>query len=285
MRFMSLFSGIGGMDLGLERAGMECVVQVESDEYARGVLARHWPHVPRYDDVVGFPPVVEPVDLICGGPPCQPLSWAGRRKAEADERWMWDEYIRIVREVRPRWVLVENVLGLLSAGHVRGSAFGTVLGDLAAAGYDAEWQSIPAAAVGARHIRNRVWLVAYTNSAGLEGRVFDPERTRELLAGSRREAEQGVWSPERRVQRLAHGVPRRVDRIRCLGNACVPQLVEVIGRRIMECHAGNNAASSAEGVESEHASPLGPEGEGHEEVSAGRSSSHGGGVERTGWEW
>ncbi len=114
MRFGELFAGIGGIGLGLERAGMEVRWHVEKDEYCRRVLAKHWPDVARYEDVkdVGAHNL-EPVDLICGGFPCQPVSVAGKRKAQDDERWLWPEFSRILRELRPRYALMENVPGLL----------------------------------------------------------------------------------------------------------------------------------------------------------------------------
>src|SRR5262245_52410373 len=183
MTFGSLFSGIGGMDLGLERAGLRCMWQVEINEYARRVLERHWPDVPRFGDVAAFPPAdaddggcevqaeaTEPggdeshdrlslrVDLICGGFPCQPVSVAGRRQAQRDPRWLWPHFARVVRVLRPRYVLVENVPGLL----VRG--IDDVLGDLAEMGFDAEWCCLPASAFGAPHLRERVFVVAYAKS-------------------------------------------------------------------------------------------------------------------------
>ncbi|WP_417926375.1 DNA cytosine methyltransferase [Deinococcus actinosclerus] len=143
---------------------MTCAWQVEINEYAGRVLKKHWPDVPLYRDVreVGGHNL-EPVDLVCGGFPCQPHSLAGARKAENDERDLWDEFARVIRELRPRWVLAENVPGLLSsrlAGR-RGGFFGKVLADLAALGYDAEWDCVPASALGAHHERDRVFLVAY----------------------------------------------------------------------------------------------------------------------------
>jgi len=221
----SLFSGIGGIDLALERAGMSVAWQVENDPYCQRVLAKHWPAVRRYRDVrelTGYE--LESVDLIAGGFPCQPVSVAGKRLAQADTRWLWPEFIRLIRVVRPRYVFVENVPGLL----VRG--MGDVLGDLAASGYDAEWDCIPAAAVGAHHRRNRVWIVAYTATKRLEGRLFS-EASRNSLAQFA--SESGRWPVEPDVGRVAHGVSARVDRLKGLGNACVPQVVEWIGRMIL----------------------------------------------------
>lgn len=161
----SLFSGIGGFDLGFERAGFDITWQVEIDDYANRVLAKHWPHVARYRDVRECGAAnLAPVDVICGGFPCQPHSLAGRRLASADERDLWGEFARIIREIRPRWVVAENVSGLLSSE--AGRFFGRVLGDLAACGYDAEWDCLPASAFGAPHQRDRVWIVAYPAGGG-----------------------------------------------------------------------------------------------------------------------
>lgn len=165
----SLFSGIGGLELGLERAGLGPVVwQVERDAWCRGVLARHWPDARRFEDVTDFREVPH-VDLICGGFPCQDISVAGTGAGLAGQRsGLWREYARIVRMVRPRFVVVENVSALLGRG------LGEVLGDLAASGYDALWDCLPAAAVGAPHRRDRVfvvaWRVGYADDTGSQGR-------------------------------------------------------------------------------------------------------------------
>jgi len=160
MKFGSLFSGIGGFDLGLERAGMQCAWQVEIDPYCNRVLAKHWPGVKRFGDIRQIEwSTVDPVDLLCGGFPCQPHSLAGKRAGSRDERDLWPEFARAIRELKPRWVVVENVRGLLSSE--AGRFFGGILRDLAGLGYDAEWQVLSAAAFGAPHIRERVWIVAY----------------------------------------------------------------------------------------------------------------------------
>jgi DNA (cytosine-5)-methyltransferase 1 len=171
VKFGSLFSGIGGLDLGLERAGMECRFQVEIDPFCRRVLAKHWPAVKRFGDITEVEGAeLEPVELIAGGFPCQDVSLAGTRVGiDAGKRsGLWREYIRLVRALRPRFVLVENVPGLLTGG------IGRVLGDLAASGYNAEWDCIPACALGAPHVRYRVFIVAYNSSqrcgAGRTGR-------------------------------------------------------------------------------------------------------------------
>ncbi len=182
--FGSLFAGIGGFDLGLERSGWCCKWQVEIDPFARRVLAKHWPDVRRHDDVRTFPPTCAicfprrgqggsgdaagagcdcvardyGCTLICGGFPCQDISNAGRRAGiDGDRSGLWSEFARVIGVVRPRFALVENSAALLGRG------MGRVLGDLANCGYDAEWDCLPCAAFGAVHIRTRVFLLAYPN--------------------------------------------------------------------------------------------------------------------------
>ena len=166
----SLAAGIGGFDLGLQRAGMEITWQVEIDPFCRRVLAKHWPDVKRYEDIrtlLGHQ--IEPVDLVCAGFPCQPVSLAGRRKAEQDERWIWPDIARVCREIGPRlrWIVLENVPGLLTAGSPTGSAFGEVLYSLADLGFSCEWDRLSAADCGAPHRRSRCFVVAYAEGARL----------------------------------------------------------------------------------------------------------------------
>ena len=165
MNVGSLFAGIGGFDLGFERAGMRVAWQVEQDAYCRAVLARHFPYAARFEDVreVGID-TLDPVDLICGGFPCQDLSSAGRGAGiDGARSGLWAEYARIIRELRPRYVVVENVPALLTGKGKRWDRgpIGRVLGDLAEARYDAEWACLSAREFGAPHLRKRVWIVAY----------------------------------------------------------------------------------------------------------------------------
>lgn len=159
----SLFSGIGGFDLGLERAGFSIKWQVENNEYCRKVLRKHWPAVPCHYDITTIDwATVQRVDLLCGGFPCQDLSFAGKRAGiDGARSGLWSEYARAIGHLRPRYILVENVPGLLTNQYM-----GRVLGDLAACGYDAEWDCIPASMVGAPHRRERIWLLAYPERAG-----------------------------------------------------------------------------------------------------------------------
>lgn len=167
MRIGSLFAGIGGFELGLEWAGVgHTVWQVERDPFCRAVLARHWPEAERFEDVctVGVANLA-PVDVICGGFPCQDISYAGKGAGLDGERsGLWFEFARIVREMGPRFVVVENVSALLTRG------LDAVLGTLASLGFDAEWCCVRASDVGARHRRDRVFLIGYLADAGCLGR-------------------------------------------------------------------------------------------------------------------
>ena len=168
--FGSLFSGIGGLDLGLERAGMRCAWQVEIDDYATKVLAKHWPDVTRFRDVRECGEHnLAPVDLVAGGFPCQDISDAGKQAGiEGERSGLWAHFYRIICELRPRYVIVENVAALLHRG------MGRVLGDLAACGYDAEWQILSAESVGAPHLRERVFIVAYATGKRRQSRRTQP---------------------------------------------------------------------------------------------------------------
>jgi DNA (cytosine-5)-methyltransferase 1 len=234
----SLFSGIGGLDLGLERAGMEIKWQCEKDEYCQKVLKKHWPEAVLYDDITTINGGdLAPVDVLAGGFPCQDVSTAGKRAgiAEGTRSGLWFEFARLIGEIEPRWVIIENVPGLLSVDSGRG--MGTILYDLAVRGYDAEWDCISAASVGALHRRDRIFIVAHANAAGLEGqrpeyRLFPEGGPCPRIASG------GWWAAEPDVGRVAHGVPARVDQLRALGNAVVPQVAEYIGRLIVRAEGG-----------------------------------------------
>lgn len=235
LRLLDLFSGIGGFSLGLERSGgFKTVAFCEINPYCRAVLRRHWPKVPQYEDVRDITGERLRADgifatAICGGFPCQDISVAASNRAAGlagDRSGLWREYARIIGEVRPQLVIVENSSNLLAIGN--GKWFGVVLGDLAALGYDAEWHCIPAAAVGANHIRDRVWVVAYATG----------ERSGQLRWGAR--AAQSAanrhlsWQKsEPEFGRVADDVPDRVDRLTALGNAVVPLIPELIGAAIV----------------------------------------------------
>ena len=226
MTFGSLFAGIGGFDLGLERAGMICKWQVEIDPYCRAVLAKHWPEVYRHDDIRTFGRA-EPVDLICGGFPCQPFSLAGKRRGAADDRHLWPEMLRVIASLRPTWVLGENVAGFVNMG------LDQAIYDLEAEGYAVQTFDIPAVAVDAPHQRHRIWIVAHAEQQRGRSGTTRREDATDARQSPGRETGGFRWDAEPNVGRVAHGVPARVDRLRCLGNAVVPQVVEAIGRAIL----------------------------------------------------
>ena len=319
MKVLDLFSGIGGFALGLERAGMETAAFCEYDEKARLVLNKHWPDVQMYNDVRTLTGEqlekdgITDIGLICGGYPCQPFSVAGKRQGKADDRHLWPEFFRLIQEIRPTWIIAENVAGHINMG------LKDVLADLESEGYNVQTFLIPACAVDAFHRRDRVWIVAHSNakcgasakqkrqhegaedSSGSGANGFDagadvahseklqrdgggehsqqskrqiPEsgisggsinvahpsskrqqgqginerssnttedKTRQaswFINGSERRSQPGNWLPEPSVGRVANGVPGRVDRLKQLGNAVVPQIPEVIGRFIMAIENG-----------------------------------------------
>jgi DNA (cytosine-5)-methyltransferase 1 len=235
LRTLDLFSGAGMFSLGLERTGgFETVAFCEIEPYARTVLRRHWPDVPIFEDVTKLGAAdAGPVDVIAAGFPCQDLSVAGKGAGLGGKQsGLWSEVVRLAGEIRPRFLLLENVSALLSRG------MGDVLRDLAALGYDAEWDCLPATIVGAPHNRDRIWIVAY------------PQRDKQPRAEPR------CW-PLGRVGRFEQPVPwdepwesalarfrgmddgdaRTVDRTDLIRNSLVPQIPEMIGHAILEAEA------------------------------------------------
>ena len=305
----SLFSGIGGLDLGLERAGMEVIWQSEIDPYGCRVLKKHWPEVVNHGNIkeINWGDIVRP-DIICGGYPCQPFSTAGKRNGTDDPRHLWPWVRQAISELRPKYAILENVRGHITLG------LSEVLGELAGIGYDAEWQIVSANSVGAPHLRERVIIIAYpvrelANATGIgcvhrQPQIFtakrwldalsligsgstnvahtndsrnraptgrtDANRAQEIqgwdnqpqsgfsrcsaemadttsqrlqrpigqvIEGDRERLANGSrewWQTEPDVGRVANGIPSRVDRLRGLGNAVVPQVAELIGRMVID---------------------------------------------------
>lgn len=271
----SLFSGIGGIDLAAEWAGFETIGQCEWADYPTKVLEKHWPDVPRWRDIRSVTAEsfrektgLQTVDLISGGFPCQPFSVAGNQKGKRDDRYLWPEMLRIIRELAPRWVLGENVPGIIKI------AGKTVCEDLEREGYAIAVFNFEAAAVGAPHRRERVFFigerimenacdigckqskvllqqqggaefvcsgktctngaaaemsanVANTESWGIKREFADGNKAWGFSSGS-------WWSTEPNVGRVANGVPNRVHRLKCLGNAVVPQQVYPILKAITD---------------------------------------------------
>lgn len=272
MRFISLFSGIGGLDLGLEWAGWDCVAQVEKDDYCWRVLEKHWPDVARFKDVrnVGRENL-PPADAIVGGFPCQPHSVAGKRKGKRDDRNLWPEYFRIIRDIKPKIVVGENVPNIVN------TMLDSVLSDLESEGYTCWTFDIPACGISAKHRRHRIFIVAVLGipagngshrvckTRGSNGKeplswrpgkpegkkeseVWEPAGTGHVshyvpggCGGQNRDGGGwpshhvgNFWTTEPDVGRVAHGVPNRVERIKGLGNAVVPQVAYFVGATINE---------------------------------------------------
>ena len=265
---LSLFSGIGGLDLAAEWAGFETVGQCEWADYPTRILEKHWPDVPRWRDIRTLTKEsfyertgLRTVDVISGGFPCQPFSCAGKQRSKDDDRYLWPEMLRVIRELRPSWVLGENVPGIVNL------ALDEVSADLEGQGYEVQTFIVPACGVDAPHKRERVAIIGHrqmeskhragewgtenvenANRIGLcKQKILqkqpwraEPERNGQIMAHStgiiidrgRHCAEStgwgefangSRWPAEPGVGRVANGIPHRVDRIRCLGNAVVPQ--------------------------------------------------------------
>lgn len=228
---LSLFSGIGGLDLAAEWAGFKSIGQCEWAEYPTKVLEKHWPDVPRWRDIRSLTGASfyertgrRTVDVISGGFPCQPFSVAGKREGKDDDRYLWPEMLRIIRELRPAWVVGENVSGLIRI------ALAEILSDLKETGYEARAYSSEARNVGGLFRGERIAIVASSNDRGTAlrrngelqtngevetGRNHNRGRTEKPRLWKR-------WEVESRPYGVADGVPDRVDRLRCTGNAVVP---------------------------------------------------------------
>jgi len=220
---------------------MTCAWQVEIDDWRRWVLEMHWPDVPKYGDVrnVGRHNL-EPVDLIAGGFPCQPYSVAGKRRGAEDDRNLWPEFSRVIKEMQPRYVLAENVPGIIT------TYLDTVLSDLESQGYTCGTFNIPACAFGAPHRRYRIFVVAYSGSKRwlFDKPDFDSVSSKDVWRTHEQKPIRGSISgrlrlgPPPNVQRVDDGSEFGIHRLRALGDAVVPQVAEWIGRRIIEFSEG-----------------------------------------------
>ena len=269
LRVLDLFSGIGGFSLGLERTGgFETVAFCEIEAFPRKVLAKHWPKVPCYEDVrelTGAKLAADgiAVDVITGGFPCQDISVAGKQAGISNDTrsGLWSEIARLVGELRPRFVIVENVAALLSGPREQpGGWMGRILGDLAEIGYDAEWHCIPAAYVGAPHRRDRVWIVAYPKQKQRVRAIFiedngtespgvkSPKRREDGLRfkmGSPGGSVSNRWMDKPDSKRVVNGFSDWPYRLGACGNAVVPQVVELIGHSILNTLSARGCSPSA----------------------------------------
>jgi DNA (cytosine-5)-methyltransferase 1 len=252
IRVLDLFSGVGGFSLGLEcTGGFKTVAFCEIEPKARKVLAKHWPDIPIFNDVTTIDHAGSNATIICGGFPCQDISnanasWGERTGLAGERSGLWRELVRAIRVVRPDFALVENVAALL------GNGMGEVLGDLAEIGYDAEWCCVRACDIGAPHERDRVYLVAYPVGARGSRLVTSadfgktgPWRMRgaeDLQSIADAPFESGNRWPQPLLRRMDDGLSGRLDRHRGIGNAVVPQIVEVIGNAILRAVADQEAA-------------------------------------------
>ena len=256
-RHLDLFSGIGGFAIAAQACGFETVAFSEIEPYATAILKRHWPDVPNLGDIRNVRGVR--ADLVTGGFPCQPFSLAGKQRGAEDHRHLWPEMLRVIEDARPTWVVGENVPGII------GMELDGVLSDLESLGYAAWPLGIPACAVDARHRRQRIWIVAYSESCGRgqgsaltggsrEGTGEARERSglanggshvadaaseqagglqqrpipADACNGRHGPAEAATWATEPAVGRVANGIPARAHRLRGLGNAIVPQVAQRI---------------------------------------------------------
>jgi len=286
LQHLDLFSGIGGFSLGLEATGgFETKAFCDIEKYPRQVLQKHWPHVKQYEDIkeLNYERLkadgIDSIDIITGGYPCQPFSIAGRQKGEQDPRHLWPEYFRLVKELRPTWVIGENVSGHIKLG------LDTVIEDLESEDYSVRPFSISASSIGANHQRERIWILAHsrrsqwpraelrgenenetrqenanqferssstsevdvanTNDERLQRQwqsrnQFTPRfnSSSESSEEGQRTVGQGWWESEPNMGRVAHGIPKRVDRLKSLGNSLVPQIPYYIGKTILEVMNG-----------------------------------------------
>tara|TARA_X000001316_G_C913061_1_gene27966 strand:+ start:40 stop:915 length:876 start_codon:yes stop_codon:yes gene_type:complete len=288
LKILDLFSGIGGFSLGLESTGhFETAAFCEIEPYCQKVLKKHWPNVPIFDDIRKLKGKdIGAIDIITGGYPCQPFSVAGKQKAEQDPRHLWPEYFRLIQELRPTWVIGENVSGHIKLG------LDSVLEDLASEGYSTRTFSISASSIGANHKRERIWIIANSNGSKFleenssvrsestesirsnigsicenisktndvantnsirwneikdeNGNTFKSSSqetkftTRQLKRKSSEGRQEGMgrkwWESEPSVGRVAHGIPKRVDRLKTLGNSVVPHIPYYIGQAIVESY-------------------------------------------------
>lgn len=239
LKVIDAFSGIGGFTLAAERlGGFQTICFVEREPFCQRILNKHWPNIPIHNDITTFSPSPFSADVICGGFPCQDISLAGKQAGiqQGTRSGLFYELMRVIRLVRPRFIVLENVAAILANG------LDTVLGELAEAGFDAEWACVPASALGACHQRDRWWLVAYSNnkrSQGLRQKLELSQSSREIPftwchQPRMPESDWRCFVSEPLLRRGDDGLSHRVDRLKSLGNAVVPQVAEIPLARVLQ---------------------------------------------------
>lgn len=249
MKYFSLFTGIGGIDIAAEWAGFQIMGMCEIDDFCLKILNKHWPDIPKWRDIyeLSGKDIEEKcgkIDLLSGGFPCQPFSITGKRKGFVDDRYLWPEMLRIIREIRPKWVLGENVPGIFSIRYDGQYLYGEILKDLAQIGYNVGWLCYGASDIGAPHRRERVFIVAHSSGGDGEasflleqGGIRGSQGQFRRFRGDKRRNYAREWSMEikPRVVRVANGIPFELDeRLKALGNAVVPQQVFPILKAIKD---------------------------------------------------
>lgn len=236
MKHGSLFSGIGGFDLASQWIGWDNIFQCEIDDFCLKVLNKNFPNVKKYTDIKTFNAheYRNKLDILTGGFPCQPFSTAGKRKGTEDDRSLWCEMFRIIKESKPKWVVAENVVGIATM------ELDNILFDLEGEGYQTTTFNIPACAKSAPHIRKRIWIVANIDSGGrdAQSRICTSPQERNCAYDANSSdaviGEQKTWMAEPKLERVVYGVSRKLDknRVKALGNSIVPQVAYEIFKAI-----------------------------------------------------
>ena len=244
---LDLFSGIGGFSVGLEATGkFKTIAFCEKDKFCQKVLQKHWQGTTIYEDIRDIDGTKIKADVITGGFPCQPFSQAGKRKGTDDDRYLFPEMLRVIKETQARWVVGENVQGIVNMSE--GKVLQGIHNDLETIGYEVQTFIIPASSQGAWHKRNRVWIVAantnYTRFKNRNEQHWGKQTQSKERNGSF--SRQDIISNSRtwwETQQLICGVPNgisyeldknRTNRIKSLGNAIVPQIATEIGKAIIK---------------------------------------------------
>ena len=232
---LDLFSGIGGFALAARWNGYRTVAFCDNEPYAQAVLKKHWPDVPCHKDIREIRgDLYAGVTLLTGGFPCQPFSVAGKQRGKTDDRYLWPEMLRVIREARPAWIIGENVAGIVNM------ALDQVHTDLEAEGYEVESLIIPACGVDAPHKRDRVWIIARYLADTVSQRRCGGDTEGQYAEDAWKSPGHpwnnpggvATWLSEPNVGRVAHGIPNRTHRLKGLGNAIVPQVAAEIIRNI-----------------------------------------------------